>query len=693
MTPRVAFIGAGQMARHHAEAVRRLSVPSTVMGVYDPATRQAEAFAAANGTRAFPSLDAMLGSRPDIVHVCTPPAYHFQSAHAALDAGAHVYVEKPFALTVNDARTLLTLAHSRGRLVCAGHQLLHDPGFQILLGRLGELGTLLHADSHFTFRPVGASSRTSADVLAQHLIDILPHPLYSLISVMERAISDSDTVHLAWADATPTSVHAILRAGNPPPPQASLGAEAPRAKAAARPAEGRLACEGGMTGRLFVSLRARPIASSLTLTGTDGSLSCDFMRSIVVGSPNPGTELLEKVFTPIVEGGQLISRTTASTARRLRSGIGYPGLSELLGSFYEAVARGHASPLTSRHLIRVSEVFEALVARIDATVARSATGRSLVPVAARKPRIVVTGARGFLGAELARALGPVRGIGRGARPEDANISEWVTADLSRGLSPEALSGADIVVHAAAETSGGYDDHRRNTIAATRHLLHAMNAAGVRKLLLVSSLSVLEPPRSLWERQNEQTKRPSRPRAFGPYTWGKCLQEALVEREAPKLGIAVRIVRPGALTDSSELSLPGLMGRRLFGRWHLGLGRPALPIAVCDVGRCADAIAWCVRNFDEAPHTVHLFDPELTTRGTFLAHIAERGWNGRMVWVPISAIAFGLSTVRTLLSLRHLRWPTKLAAWSILRPRRYDPTLTSSVMERSGEFANAERKAG
>jgi predicted dehydrogenase/nucleoside-diphosphate-sugar epimerase len=662
MTPRVAFIGAGQMARHHAEAVRRLPVPSTVMGVYDPALRQAEAFAAANGTRAFPSLEAMLGSRPDIVHVCTPPAYHFRSAHAALDAGAHVYVEKPFALTVNDARTLLSLAHSRGRLVCAGHQLLYDPGFQVLMGRLGELGTLLHADSHFTFRPVGASSRTSADVLAQHLIDIVPHPLYSLIAVMERAIPDSDTVDLAWADASPTSVHAILRAGS-------------------------------LTGRLFVSLRARPIASSLTLTGTNGSLSCDFMRSIVVGSPNPGTELLEKVLTPIVEGGQLISRTTASTARRLRSGIGYPGLSELLGSFYEAVARGHASPLTSRHLIRVSEVFEALVARIDATVPRSAAARSFVPGAARKPRIVVTGARGFLGAELARALGPVRGIGRGARPDDANISEWVTADLSRGVSPEALSGADIVVHAAAETSGGYDDHRRNTIAATKHLLHAMHAAGVRKLLLVSSLSVLEPPRSPWERQNEHTRRPSRPRAFGPYTWGKCLQEALVERDAAKLGIAVRIVRPGALTDARELTLPGLMGRRLFGRWHLGLGRPALPIAVCDVARCADAIAWCVRNFDEAPHTVHLFDPELTTRGTFLVHIAKHGWNGRMVWVPISAIAFGLSTVRTLLSLRHLRWPTRLAAWSILRPRRYDPTLTSTVMEQSGEFVSAQRKAG
>lgn len=662
MTPRVAFIGAGQMARHHAHAIKQLPVPSTLMGVFDPAPGRADSFASALGTRAFSSLESMLEAKPDIVHVCTPPASHFQAACVALKSGASVYVEKPFALTANDAQTMLTLARSCGRLVCAGHQLLHDPAFHTLNERAGELGTLLNADSHFTFRPVGVSARTTDEALAQHLIDILPHPLYSLIAVMERTLSDSERLELAWADASPTSVQAILRGGP-------------------------------ITGRLFVSLRARPIASWLSLTGTGGSLTCDFMRSIVVGSPNPGTELLEKVLTPIVEGGQLISRTTASTARRLRSGSGYPGLAELIGAFHGAVARGQSSPLSQRHLIRVSEVFEALVSRIEATVVRSTTTRPTQVVAARSPRIVVTGARGFLGAEIARALAPVRGVGRGARPDDPNVADWVTADLSRGVPDTALAGADVVVHAAAETAGGFDDHRRNTIVATRNLLHAMHRAGVRKLVLVSSLSVLEPPRTPWVRQDEHTPRPPRPRAFGPYTWGKCLQEALVERDAPGLGIDVRIVRPGALTDWRDLTVPGLMGRRLFGHWHLGLGRPALPIAVCDVTRCADAIAWIVRHFDEAPRVLHLFDPELTTRGTLLARMSERGWQGRMMWVPISAVALGLSTVRTLLAFSRFEWPSRLAAWSILRPRRYDARLSADILGRSSTLMAAQRKAG
>ena len=112
MTLRIAFIGAGQMARHHLGAITRLETPAVVVGVYDGAPDRAAEFAALAGARAFPSVQALLAeARPDVVHVCTPPGAHFEAACAALDGGAHVYVEKPFALTVDDARALLDLAH------------------------------------------------------------------------------------------------------------------------------------------------------------------------------------------------------------------------------------------------------------------------------------------------------------------------------------------------------------------------------------------------------------------------------------------------------------------------------------------------------------------------------------------------------------------------------------------------------
>jgi len=666
MSLRIAFIGTGQMARNHARAIHSLGGRATIVGVTDRLPDRAEEFAAFAGGRTYPSIRTLLDAGPDIVHVCTPPPAHFETAHAALDAGAHVYVEKPFALTMTDATRLLEMAERRGRRVCAGHQLLFDGAFRTLVARANAIGELVQADSHFAFRPSGSSmTRAGARVLADQLVDVLPHPLYTLIAVLERFGPPGAAVEIDWARGGPDELHASLRAGD-------------------------------IVGRLSVSLRARPIASSLALSGTRGALTCDFVRSIVVGAGNPGEAALEKVLNPMIEGAQLVSRTALSVGRRVATGVSYPGLAELIDVFYGAVERGDPSPLSPRHLLSVTRVFEDLVSRIDDSVGQRQAGRvgqagqaSQTGQAPPEPVIVVTGARGFLGGAVARALhgssqgaaAPVRvrGIGRAADPDDPHVHEWVVADLSRGISADALSGADVVVHAAAETAGDFAAHERNTIAATRHLLQSMREAGVTRLVLVSSLSVLRPPRTPWERQTELTPRPDDPSPYGAYTWGKSLQEALVERDAPSFGIAVRIVRPGALVDAENPSLPGLMGRHLFGRWHLGLGHARLPIAVCDVRRCAEAIAWCATRFDEAPPVVNLFDPEVATRGAFIRSLRARGWSGRIVWVPISAIALGITAARTAISLANRRLPTRLAAWAVLKPRRYDSRVASRVL--------------
>lgn len=637
------------MARQHLSALGRVTVPAAVVGVYDAAPGRAAEFAREAGVEPWATIDDLLrDARPDIVHVCTPPAAHYDAALAALERGAHVYVEKPFALRSLDAERLLQAAASRGRLVCAGHQLLRDRAFEQLMTAAGRLGDIVQIDSHFAFRPVGPpSARTGPRALAAQIVDVLPHPLYILVDALERCAPRGAGVDLAWAEAGPADLQAVLRSD-------------------------------GLTGRLSVSLRARPIASWLSITGTRGSLTCDFVRSTLVGSGNAGTEALEKILNPFVEAGQLMTRTAASLARRMRAGGGYPGLAELIDAFYRAVwCRGN-SPVTPSHLLRVAQHFETLVARVAAASPAVAAARR--PDAGAAPPVVVTGARGFLGAHIAHALGRARGIGRGPRPAALDVDEWISADLSGGLAADALAGAGVVVHAAAETSGGYDAHQRNTIDATRHLLSAMREAGVSRLVLVSTLSVLRPPRSPWERQHERTPRPGDPRPFGAYAWGKTLQEALVEREAAALGIETRIVRPGALIDWNEPEVPGLMGRHLFGRWHLGLGRPGLPIAVCDVVRCARAIAWCAEHFDRAPHVVNLFDPALTTRGRLVQRLREDGWAGRMVWVPISLVSLGTLTARTTLAVMRGGRPARLAVWSILRPRRYDPRVAASLLD-------------
>jgi predicted dehydrogenase/nucleoside-diphosphate-sugar epimerase len=651
---RVAFIGAGRMARLHVQALRRVSIPHEVCGVFDANTGAAEEFANETGATVAKDLQTLLlDPVPDVVHVCTTAGRHFEPAKLALEAGAHVYVEKPFVEQASEANELLAIAKDHGTLVCAGHQLIREGAFVQLAARRKELGALTLVDSYFAFRAPSLQLETASPrARAAQLLDIVPHPLYSLIAAMETETPPDATYDLEFVDATVDELHAFIRAGS-------------------------------VCGRLLVSLRARPIASTLSLSGTGGTLTADFVRATLIGAGNPGEAALEKVANPLVEGWQMGWRTVGSVARRVLSGGDYPGLAELLGDFYQSVAGGESSPVSPEHLARVTSVYEELARAVAR--AEAAEPETLAPPRPPdQPLAVVTGAKGFLGKEIARVMSEagytVRGVSRSADVQDPSIAEWVSADLSRPLPPEVFEGADIIVHAAAETAGGFEAHQHNSIDATRNVLDAAEKAGVRRLLYVSSISVLRPPRSPWEVQDEATPLVTDGRSLGAYTWGKTEAERLVSAAATAGTIDAKIFRLAALVDSRSLEFPGLLGRRLFGDWHLGLGRPGIPLAVCDVRTAAEVIEWSATCFDDAPPVVNLFDPSMMKRRDILNWFRQFGWHGRMVWVPISMMAGVVVTAKTLLALLRGERPTRLAAWAVLKPRRFDPALSQQVLQ-------------
>src|SRR6266498_6016732 len=233
---RIAFIGAGNMAGHHLQALRRVPTAHTVVGVHDARSAAAQAFAQRSGTRAWATVSELLEeTRPDLAHICTPAGTHFEPARQALLAGAHVYVEKPFVETQVEADVLVALARERGLLICAGHQLIRDPAFGRLLQRATQVQPITLVDSYFAFRPPRLDpERASRRALGDQLLDILPHPLYTLVAALERFGSPEAPVEILHTSATPTVLHALLRAGE-------------------------------VMGRLCVSLRARPVASTLTV--------------------------------------------------------------------------------------------------------------------------------------------------------------------------------------------------------------------------------------------------------------------------------------------------------------------------------------------------------------------------------------------------------------------------------------------
>jgi len=177
---RVAIVGCGQIADAHLGELRRVSCAELV-ATCDIHRDLAEPAAARYGVpNAFDSVPDMLAhAHPDVVHITTPPQTHKELTLAALAAGAHVYVEKPFALNRAEAQVMLAAARTYGRKICVGHDQLFDPLWLECRRRhdAGEFGEILHIDSVMGYNLAGPfGSIVSAD--PQHWVHRLPGGLF-----------------------------------------------------------------------------------------------------------------------------------------------------------------------------------------------------------------------------------------------------------------------------------------------------------------------------------------------------------------------------------------------------------------------------------------------------------------------------------------------------------------------------------
>jgi UDP-N-acetyl-2-amino-2-deoxyglucuronate dehydrogenase len=139
------IIGTGTIAAVHADAIAMLP-DARLSAVTDVAAGPAEAFAAARGCAAEPSLDALLARRDvEVACVCVPSGLHAEVGVRAAKAGKHLVVEKPIDVTLGAADRLITAARDAGVALTVISQHRFDPGV-IELKRLigdGALGTLV----------------------------------------------------------------------------------------------------------------------------------------------------------------------------------------------------------------------------------------------------------------------------------------------------------------------------------------------------------------------------------------------------------------------------------------------------------------------------------------------------------------------------------------------------------------------
>jgi len=140
--------GAWSQSSHLPTLKRHPEVELLALSSPDPAT--ASALGAAFGVPGLSDWRAALALGPDIVVVSSPPVAHEEQVLAALDAGAHVLVEKPFALDGRSAARMRDAAERSGRALLVGFGWPAAPIFALSRSLIaaGEIGPIEHMSMH-----------------------------------------------------------------------------------------------------------------------------------------------------------------------------------------------------------------------------------------------------------------------------------------------------------------------------------------------------------------------------------------------------------------------------------------------------------------------------------------------------------------------------------------------------------------
>jgi predicted dehydrogenase len=156
---KIAIVGCGKVADKHAQQILRIP-GAEIVAVSDAeplmAQQLAERFKIG---RYFTSIDEMIArTRPEIIHITTPPQSHFELGKLCLSAGCHVYIEKPFTLNAPETEQLIHLANQNGLKLTAGHNAQFTPAMVrmrelVKAGYLG--GKPVHLESVFCYETGG----------------------------------------------------------------------------------------------------------------------------------------------------------------------------------------------------------------------------------------------------------------------------------------------------------------------------------------------------------------------------------------------------------------------------------------------------------------------------------------------------------------------------------------------------------
>jgi predicted dehydrogenase len=196
-------LGAGHLGKIHLKLLNQ-SLKYELVGFYDANKEASEKIVQEFGYKSFQSMEALIDAC-DVVDVVTPTIYHFDCAKKVIEAGKHLFIEKPITNTVEEAETIRELAKKHKVKGQVGQVERFNPAFSAVNHQISN-PMFIEAHRLAEFNPRG----TDVSVV----LDLMIHDIDAILSVVKSDVKTVTASGVSVISETPDIANARIEFEN-----------------------------------------------------------------------------------------------------------------------------------------------------------------------------------------------------------------------------------------------------------------------------------------------------------------------------------------------------------------------------------------------------------------------------------------------------------------------------------------------
>ncbi len=480
---KVGLLGAGYIIEAHAKALKH-QPNIDISAVCDHSRERAETAAATyNIPSVFTSLDEMLKSEIDAVHVLLPPDLHFATTRQIIESGRHVFLEKPMGLSVKECKSLVELAKKHDVKLGVNHNFLFLPSYQKLRQDVkdGTIGKLDHVTINWRFPlgqlQFGPFNSWMLQKPENLFFELGPH----MVAFLEDLLGQPDrlTVDVSLPIDLPGDNRVYRR-------WHVHGAK------------------GDTTFDLNLSVMPGYADRSIHVRGHAATATCLFDRDIYTRDEPSGAGILFDNFLTIksvawqmaVNGLSNLVKAVKNTLLKAPAANPFgDSIEKSVNCFYRTLAGEADMRMDGQFGSNVIATCEQVTQKASfETITKKGVWKVAPPL--QKPTILVLGGTGFIGQYVVKALTQsglgvrvvTRGMGSGNIALAGLPVELLQGDLANPeFMDKALQGIDVVYDLAKSDGKKWADYYQNDVLVTQNIANRALANGVKRFIYTGTI--------------------------------------------------------------------------------------------------------------------------------------------------------------------------------------------------------------